>query len=124
MSLFNKFPHLESVKGKTATEISADIVTLLNAELTTQGISNLSIVKTEELQSVTSKNTELIQTNAALTTENKSLKDKVASLESIDGDKPVVVPKVTDDITADPAKVAQKKLEDLPHMKAVQEHLG
>lgn len=119
----NKFPHLSSVKGKTAEEISVDLLKLINAELTTEGVSNLCIVKTSELEALSNKNTELVQANAALTTKNTELTEKVVTLEKEDGAPAVDTSKPTDVIVEDPAKKSKETIENLPHMKAANEML-
>lgn len=125
MKLFgNPFTTLSSIKGKTAAEITEEVIASLNAELEENGINTVSIVTKQSLEDVSKKVVDL----EAAALKNKetitSLEEKLTNLEAADGEKPLNAGKKADEITNDPAKKAQEKFNDMPHHKAVDELIG
>lgn len=118
-SMFNKYPQITALKGKSAEEITEAMLETANAELTVSGISNVVLVSKKDAETLSDKVATLTNQVAQLSADKKKLEDKVSELEAADGAAPLNGKKEGDQITNDPANEAKEKFNQMSHHKAV-----
>lgn len=121
-----KFPVLTSLKGKEGKDITSADVDKANAELLVNDITGIAFVteasieaNENELSTLRGQVASLTSEKETLTTQNKTLQDRVTELEAEDGDKAVTTPKDKDK-TGDKAV----KVDEMPHIKQMQQVVG